>query len=68
MEWHRTFGSGAIAALENIWVTKKIKTPAGQKKYAMHMLGLGLSFTYLSFNSKKKVRRVALCWCAHLHN
>jgi hypothetical protein len=30
--------------------------PAGHQKYAKHMLGPGLPFTYLSFNSQRKVR------------
>jgi hypothetical protein len=60
-EWRGSFGSGAVKILENIWITKGIKTLDGRKKYARHMLGPGLPFTYLSYNSKQKVRHITLC-------
>jgi hypothetical protein len=33
-EWCGSFGSGTVKILENIWITKIIKTLDGQKKYA----------------------------------
>ena len=46
------FGSGAIAALKTIWASLHIVTATGRMKYATHMLGRGLPFTWQSFSSK----------------
>ncbi|KAI0245054.1 hypothetical protein BJV78DRAFT_1159215 [Lactifluus subvellereus] len=50
-EWRGIFGSGAITALENIWLDKGSCTPEGRKKYATHMLSRGLPFMWRAFNS-----------------
>jgi hypothetical protein len=52
------FGSGAIAALKTIWASLHIVTATGRMKYATHMLGRGLPFTWQSFSSKQKVRHL----------
>jgi hypothetical protein len=62
-EWRGTFGSGAIAALKNILASKGIRSPEGRKKYALHMLSKGLPFTWGSFNSRQKVRRLIEVIC-----
>jgi hypothetical protein len=54
-EWRGNFGSGSVAALENIWITKGIKTAEGRKKYANHMLGAKFPFAYATFDSNKQV-------------
>ncbi|KAH9965581.1 hypothetical protein BJV74DRAFT_890219 [Russula compacta] len=53
-EWRGLFGSGTVATLEKIWITKGIKTQEGRKRYANHMLGAKFPFVYLSFDSKKQ--------------
>jgi hypothetical protein len=57
-EWRGMFGSGAVAALKNIWASMHIVTATGQRKYATHMLSKGLPFTWQSFSSKQKVCRL----------
>ena len=57
-EWRGAFGSGAIAALKVIWCAKGINTQEGRRKYASHMLGKGLPFTWGCFNSIQGVRHL----------
>ena len=60
-EWHGMFGSGAIAAVENIWLNKDIHTLEGRKKYARHMLSRGLPFTWHAFNSSLREGMSSRC-------
>jgi hypothetical protein len=57
-EWRGSFGSGAVAALKNIWISKGIESSVGRKNYAVHMLSNGLPFIWEIFNSSQKVCRL----------